>query len=205
MPLMVGSANIELVPELASLQFVNKPKEPLDLLPRPQRDKVLTQFAMKVSAALDSSRLGNGLRVIDSLAYRASGFGGTAPGDRAPGTFGTVVRQGQQGLTAGAGSQARTILDFDRISALPPDARQLIRAYDLSIRDNLERYTDAYAKRGTFDKELRREAERTATTARQDLCGDLNKLLDFLASLGVCLDDHYMAVRHICTATAPVT
>lgn len=198
-PIAVSAANVKWVPALSALQFANDPKQPLDLLAPAQQELELQRITDRIGAVLDVSGLGNGLRTADALAYQAAGLGGTKPSTEPVESFSTIVRQGETGLVSKRGNTTRTLLTFDEVLRLPPDSRKLIHAYDDAIQKSYERFTLALPRQADPDPQVRQRATADLAEAKKALGEAFGNLLQFLASLNIHLDDHYHAVRYICS------
>lgn len=71
-----------------------------------------------------------------------------------------------------------TAKDFERLDA---NAQRLIRAYERTIKDLFERWTELKPKRVAQDPETRREARDLSDDVRRELCQELNGLLGFIS------------------------
>src|SRR4051812_32717375 len=89
-----------------------------------------------------------------------------------------------------------TVKDFERLDA---NAQKLIRAYERTMKELFERWTELKPKRVAQDPETRREARELSDDVRRDLCQELNGLLGFLESMGMSLQDYYAYVRYLCS------
>ena len=89
-----------------------------------------------------------------------------------------------------------TVKDFERLDA---NIQKLIRAYERTMKDLFERWTELKPKRVAQDPEIRREARELSDDVRRELCQEPNGLLGVRESMGMSLQDHYSHVRHICT------
>jgi hypothetical protein len=89
------------------------------------------------------------------------------------------------------------------LEQLDPDAQTLIRAYERTMKELFDRWTELKPKRVARDAEIRRGAREESDAVRQDLSQELNGLLGFIESMGVSLQDHYRHVRYLCSQRAP--
>jgi hypothetical protein len=201
-PIAVSPALVKSVPALASLQFANDPKTPLNKLSTPRREEVLVSISEQISAVLDVCSITNGLRAIDSAAYQATGLGGNAPTERRPDEFGAIASQGDTGLVMRQGSHTRTLITFQEVARLPEDVRLLIRAFDANISQHFRQYIGVFERRAATGPADQGRIDAEIASARKLLCGDLNGLVDLLERLNISLDDHYTAVRAICQGSA---
>jgi len=66
------------------------------------------------------------------------------------------------------------------------------------MKDLFERWAELQPKSYSRDPIIRQDARDEMTIVRQDLCSQLNAILNYLQSMHKNLDDHYHHVRHIC-------
>ena len=97
---------------------------------------------------------------------------------------------------------ARELITAKDLESLDADAKKLIRAYERTMKDLFERWTELKPKRVAQDAETRREARELSDDVRRELCQELNGLLGFIESMGMSLQDHYAHARYICTQPA---
>jgi V8-like Glu-specific endopeptidase len=197
-PIAIGSAFIDAVPALSDLQFANDPRQPLDQMTPAKADEELVKVVTKISSILDTGGLANTLQAIDAMAYKASGLGGTAPTAQRTTSFGAIAARGDDGLVSVRGNQATVLITFEQVANLPADQRQMIRAFDRTIADHFEDFTEAFGRRGARDPDVRNRALAKMEEARRSMCEVLQDLLRFLSFLRLSLDDHYLSMRYVC-------
>ncbi len=189
---------------LAQFQAGNDPARPLQSLSDADRDKVLVDIANKIASAVDLNATANAFHIIDRFYPEQEAFteGREESGLPQPGTVAV---------------QQQTTIHFERrdfgvveqitakdIEKLDDESRQLIRAFEATMKDLFDRWTELKPKRVARDEQVREKARRESDEIRQDLCAELNGLLDFIATLGKYLEDHYYHVRFICKQPASV-
>jgi len=82
---------------------------------------------------------------------------------------------------------------------LDPNTQKLIRAYERTMGELFDRWTELKPQRIARDSETRRQAREVSDEVRRELCVELNELLDFIESMGMVLQDHYAYLRWICS------
>jgi len=74
-----------------------------------------------------------------------------------------------------------------------------INSYENTMKDLFERWVELRPKSFSRDPIIREDSRQEMGNIRQDLCLQLNEILNYLQSMHKNLDDHYNHVRHICT------
>jgi hypothetical protein len=168
------------------------------LLDEGVREQVLVDIAARVESRLSAARLANTLSVIDAVSFRNAGLGGTAPLDGSQQRFQSRAAQVDGEIQMQGAIGTRTVIKWEELDRLGPQERQFIRSHDTSIVDLFDRWTEERPKRTARDPGVRERAMRELENIKADLCSELNELLDFFAGNQWSLDDHYLAIRHIC-------
>lgn len=198
-PIAISASNFGWWQDLAKIQFANDPKRPLNTLAEGEQELALAEIAAIVGRTLNVSQLSNTTAAMDAIAFQSTGLGGTVSHE--VGVAGFHIRAEQLGrdiMTTTSNGSTTIAISWEQISTLPPDAQQLISAYNTAICDLYDRWTEELPKRTARDEGVRKRALDNLDQTRTDLCRELNSLLDFFGQCGWSLNDHYMGVRHIC-------
>jgi len=190
----VRASAYEVTP-LAQLQAAHDPKRPLASLTEAESDAAMVAVARKISAAVSSNVVANGLRIVDDFAADVLPPGAAQ--------FSVRAHQDHEAIRFMSPSGPRQVITAADFERLDPSALKLIRAYERTMKTLFERWTELKPKRFAEDPEIRREAREVADEVRRDLCDELNGLLGFIESMHMSLDDHYHHVRHICRQAGP--
>jgi hypothetical protein len=183
---------------LREIQAVNDPSKPLATLSKPEQDRVLVEIAERVATAADINAFANAFRIIDDFAPQVEAFVSGAPEPVGPVPHGVIARQHLETITFESKHYPREVITAKDLERLDPNAQKLIRAYERTMKELFERWTELKPRRYAQDAETRREARQESDGVRQDLCSELGELLGFIDSMGKSLHDHYGHVRHIC-------
>jgi hypothetical protein len=180
-------------------QAVVDPRRPLSTLPRPKQEEAMVVIAKRIAAAVDINVVGNALSIIDEFEPQVKAFVAGAPEPETAPQHSWRAEQVEasiQLVEPGGTWELITASDFEK---LDEDAQKLIRAYERTMKDLFERWTELKPKRVAQDPAIRREARELSDDVRRDLCEELNGLLRFIESMGKSLQDHYHSVRYICS------
>lgn len=183
---------------LASMQAAHDPRRPLATLSPPKQDLALVAIAKRVSATMDVNAIGNALRVIDAFTPEVQAFVEGRPEPKAPKQFSMRAEQVSNTLHLVEPGQTSKLVDAKDLERLDPNSQKLIRAYERTMKELFERWTELKPKRVAADPDIREEARSESDMVRRDLCAELTELLRFIESLGMRLRDHYEHVRFIC-------
>ena len=197
----VSASAYEATP-LKNFQAAHDPGRPLSALPKSKQEAAMVAISKRIAAAVDANALGNAFRIIDDFEPEAKAFvaGRPEPTNTALHSWRTKqVETSIQLVEPGGSRELITVDDFVRLDA---NAQKLIRAYERTMKELFERWTELKPKRVAQDLETRREARELSDDVRRELCHELNGLLGFIESMGMYLQDHYSAVRYICSQSA---
>jgi hypothetical protein len=197
----IRSSAYEATP-LSHFQAAHDPGRPLASLPKPKQDEVMVAISKQIAAAVDINAVGNAFRIIDDFEPQVKAFVAGSPEPEVPVVHSWRAEQVEASIRLVEPSGSRELItarDFERLDA---NAQKLIRAYERTMKDLFERWTELKPKRVAQDPETRREARETSDDVRRELCQELNGLLGFIESMGMSLQDHYAHVRYICTQPA---
>jgi hypothetical protein len=184
---------------LKDYQAAHDPSRPLaDLSPSAQ-DEALVAISKKIAAAVDINVVANALRIIDDFQPQVNAFVTGTPEPEKEVVYSYRAKQEEASITLVEPSGARQIVTAQDLEKLDPSAQKLIRAYERTIKELFERWTELKPKRIAEDEETRREARDKSDDVRRELCCELNGLLGFIESMGMSLRDHYVHVRYICS------
>jgi TIR domain len=187
---------------LEDLQAAHDPRRPLSTLPKAKQDEALVSISKRIAAAVDINAVGNAFRIIDDFEPQQKAFMAGSQEPSAPSVHSWRAEQVEASIRLvepGGVRELITAKDFERLDG---NAQKLIRAYERTMKDLFERWTELKPKRVAQDSETRREAREQSDEVRRELCHELNGLLGFIESMGMSLQDHYAHVRYICSQTA---
>lgn len=157
---------------------------------------------MQIAAAVDINAVGNAFRIIDDFGPQVKAFVAGSPEPEVAVVHSWRAEQVETSIRLIEPGGARELITATDRERLDADAQKLIRAYERTMKDLFERWTELKPKRVAQDPETRREARELSDEVRRELCQELNGLLGFIESMGMSLQDHYAHVRHICTLPA---
>lgn len=184
--------------ELAKFQAASDPSKPLDSLPNSEQQKVLVQIAERIAAGMQANAMANIFSIVDEFSSQQEAFvrGEKVTARGIP--HGITALQQEDSVRFEAEEGTVEIITADDLKKLDPRSQQLIRSYEFAMQDLFDRWTELEPKRVARDPVLRKDAFRESEEVRQDLCKQLNKILNFVAFMGKQLHDHYHSVRFIC-------
>jgi hypothetical protein len=159
----------------------------------------LAAIADKIIAAVNVNAVANVLTNIDKLTPQLQAFTEGRPAPTEPTAYRITARQEPGKDTVTVGLERIT---GDDLAKLDPRSIQLIRAYESTMNDLFDRFTELEPKRSARDSEVRQRARAESEEVRQEVCEEWTKILNYLASLGKRLDDHYKYVQFICERPA---
>jgi len=187
------------VTPLKNFQAAHDPSHPLATLPEPKQDEALVAIARRIASAADINAIGNAFRIIDNFEPQVSAFVQGAPEPEKPPVHSVRAEQVHESIHLIDSGGTRVLITAQDFESLDSDAQKLIRAYERTMKELFERWTELKPRRVAQDSETRREARAESDDVRRELCGELNGLLRFIESMGMSLRDHYSTVRHICS------
>jgi hypothetical protein len=197
----VRSSLYEATP-LNAIQAACDPSVPLASLPSGRRDKALVEVARRIATAADVNAVANAFKVIDEFAPQLDAFMAGKPQSAQPAKHRVVASQVDEKITfESAEGHTLEVITAEDLLKLDAGSQQLIRAYERTIKELYDRWTELLPKTEARDKVVRREAEEEADEVRKKLCKRLNELLAFLMQMGKSLHDHYQAFRFVCQQT----
>ncbi len=180
---------------LWAIQAANDPSSPLSSMTRAKQDAALVLIAERIVAAANVNAVANVLKIIDKIEPQLRAFSQNLATPARPPTHRTTARQEPGKDIIMVGPERITGADLVK---LDPRSQQLIRAYEFSMNDLFDRFTELEPRRTARDTEVRRRARVESEEVRQDICENWRKILSYLAFLGKHLDDHYSYVEFIC-------
>lgn len=184
---------------LKNFQAAHDPVCPLSSLPKPKQDEAMVAISKRIAAAVDINAVGNALRIIDDFEPQVKAFLAGSPEPEKSVVHSWRAEQVETSIRLvepGGARELITARDFEKLDA---SAQKLIRAYERTMKELFERWTELKPKRVAQDLETRREARELSDDVRRELCQELNGLLGFIESIGMSLQDHYAHVRYICS------
>jgi hypothetical protein len=183
---------------LREFQAVVDPSKPLTTLSKAKQELALVEIAKRISSAMDVNAIGNALRVIDAFTPEVNAFVTGQAEPTQPPQFAVRAEQTAQALNLVDHGYSRKLVDIDDLQRLDTNSQKLIRAYERTMKELFERWTELKVKRIAQDPDTRAEAVEQSKLVRHDLCSELTELLAFIESMGMSLQDHYQHVRFIC-------
>lgn len=185
---------------LFNIQAANNPSKPLDKLTKSERDKTLVAITEKVASALNVNSIGNVLKIIDDFVPQQKAFIDEVKVDNRSNNYSIQAYQEHDEIKLKTKDNytVETISAAD-LDKLDRDSKILINAYERTMRSLFESWTELQPKSYSRDPIIRQDARDEMALIRQDLCAQLNAILDYLHLLHKNLSDHYHHVRHICS------
>lgn len=114
--------------------------------------------------------------------------------------FGIVVRKEGNDLVA---YQRMQVISGEQLKKLPPDQQEVVRTYEASMERFQDKWKKLYPKRSKAATDQdRSEIDRQLAELTREMAKELHGVLDFLASQGMMLEDHYRAVRGLVDSLA---
>jgi hypothetical protein len=183
-----------------NIQSANNPTKPLDSLTPSERNKVFVEIADKISNAININAIGNVLKIIDDFVPQQKAFIDNVEFDNEPKNYSIQAKQENDiiQLTTPQNYVVETITGED-LDKLDRNSMILINSYENTMKDLFERWVELRPKSYSRDPIIREDSRQEMGNIRQDLCLQLNEILNYLQSMHKNLDDHYNHVRHICT------
>jgi hypothetical protein len=91
------------------------------------------------------------------------------------------------------------IITGDEIARkLSPDDLVLVRTYEQRMGRNYKLWQATYPEKGaSSDRQVNEQTDQKINALIRKMKEDITGIIDFLASLGVMLDDHYMHIRQL--------
>jgi hypothetical protein len=187
---------------LKNYQAAHDPLRPLATLSRAKQDEALVTIAKKIASAVNVNAVANALKIIDDFEPQVNAFLTGVPEPDKPIVHSWRAEQVEATITLVEPGGSRQLITAEELERLDSNAQKLIRAYERTMKELFERWTELKPKRYANDAEMRREAREESDRVRNELCSELNGLLAFIESMGMSLQDHYAHVRYICSQQA---
>lgn len=184
---------------LSKIQSANNPEKPLDELSKPEREKTLVKIAEKIANAMDINVISNVFKIIDDFVPQQKAFVENVEVDNRPRSYSIQAYQEHDKIELKSRDNyvVETITAGD-LEKLDRNSKILIRSYENSMKDLFERWAELQPKSFSRDPIIRQDVRDEMEIIRQDLCSQLNAILNYLQSMHKNLDDHYNHVRFIC-------
>jgi hypothetical protein len=186
------------VTPLKNFQASHNPHHPLAGLSRARQDEALVSISKQIASLVDINVVANALRIIDDFEPQAKAFIANQPEPENPVIHSTRAEQVETSIKLVDRYETRVLITASDLERLDPYAQKLIRAYERTMKELFDRWTELKPQRIARDSETRSEARQESDDVRRELCGELNGLLGFIESMGMSLTDHYHHVRWIC-------
>jgi hypothetical protein len=187
---------------LKNFQAAHDPRRPLSSLPKPKQDEAMVAISKRIAAAIDINAVGNAFRIIDDFEPQQKAFVAGSPEPQVPVVHSWRAEQVETSIRLVEPSGTRELITAKDFEKLDANAQKLIRAFERTMKELFERWTELKPKRVALDPETRREARELSDDVRRELCQELNGLLGFIESMGMSLQDHYAHARYICSQPA---
>lgn len=187
---------------LNQIQALHDPSNPLSTLSKAKQELALVEIAKRISSAMDVNAIGNALRVIDAFTPEVNAFITGQPEPERPPTYAVRAEQVSLQLNLVDHGQTRKLIDASDLLKLDSSSQKLVRAYERTMEELFDRWTELKVKRVALDPDTRAEAIKQSDLVRRDLCSELSDLLAFIESMGMSLQDHYQHVRFLCRQPA---
>ncbi len=194
----VGHALYKETP-LSNIQSVNNPSLPLEQLNDADLNKEFVDIARKISNAIEVNLISNFTKVVDEFVPQQKAFLDKKPLDDRDRNFSLQANQIKDQIHFTSGEHIFETITVDDFDKLDNRSKQLIRSFERTMNDLFDRWTELRPKSEARDEYVREDARSEMSRIRKSLCKELNSILDFLASMGKHLDDHYHHVRFICS------
>lgn len=186
---------------LFNIQSVNDPSLPLQELNEANLDKELVRISRKISNAIEVNIIANFTKVVDEFVPQQKAFLDKKPLDERDRNFSLQANQINDEIHFTMGEHLYEKITVDDFDKLDKRSKQLIRSFERTMNDLFDRWTELRPKSEARDEFIKEDARKEMGAIRKSLCKELNSILDFLASMGKHLDDHYHHVRYICSQT----
>jgi hypothetical protein len=191
------------VTPLKNFQAAHDPAHPLATLRASEQDKALVAISKKIAGAVDINAVANALRIIDDFEPQVKAFVAGTPEPERPVRHSWRAEQVESSIRLVEPCGTTELVTAHDLESLDTNAQKLIRAYERTMKELFDRWTELKPKRYAQDPDTRREARDESDEVRRDLCAELNALLRFIESMGKSLQDHYMHVRYVCSQPSP--
>ena len=187
------------VTPLKEFQAAYDPHRPLATLSRARQDEAMVAISKHIAAAVDINAVGNAFRIIDDFEPQVKAFIAGSPEPEETVAHCWRAEQVEASIRLVEPSGARELITAKDLAQLDANTQKLIRAYERTMKELFERWTELKPKRVARDPETRHEAREESDSVRRELCQELNGLLGFIESMGMSLQDHYAHVRYLCS------
>lgn len=185
--------------KLKEIQGVNNPSKPLDSLSQSEQNKELVEIAKKIANGIEVNIVSNFLHVIDEFVPQQKAFLDKVPVDERERKYSIQAHQNGDQINLTRGNNTVETIRAEDFERLDRNSKQLIRSYEMAMKDLFDRWTELQPKSYSRDEYLKEEARKEMSKIRVDLCKQLNAILDYLNYLGKNLEDHYHHVRFLCS------
>ncbi len=179
-------------------QAVNDPRQPLAALPKPERQRVLTDIAKLIADAATLGTLASSLNIVDETyePLEALAEGREEVSGR---TFGVVAHyspEHQKEITF-TGYQS---IRYQDLAKLAPEDHEFVQDLEDSLKKNYSRWRIVRSEIGTAGGALDNEVEAQLRRLAKLMCKDLSDILEFLRRIyHYDLEDHYGRYRYLCS------
>ncbi len=183
---------------LRKIQCANDPDKPIDSLSSSQQNKVLAEIAGKIENHMGLNAIAHVLNNLDEFTPKQDAFVQGIPESNVQRDFSMRSVMAGNNIEVVSGEHVFETITADDFSKLSDQDQTLIRTYERAMLDLMDRWNMNYPKTYADDPGIRSRAQDNMKRIREQLCQQLTHILDFLASLGKQLDDHYGHVRYVC-------
>jgi hypothetical protein len=159
----------------------------------------MVAISKHIAAAADINAVGNAFRIIDDFEPQVKAFIAGSPEPDKAVAHSWRAEQVEARIRLIEPGGARELITAKDLAQLDVNSQKLIRAYERTMKELFERWTELKPKRVVQDTETRLEAREESDFVRRELCQELGGLLGFIESMGMSLQDHYAHVRYLCS------
>jgi hypothetical protein len=181
---------------LSGFQAVNDPSRPLDTLDRPQRMAAWVKIGETIKDAVGVSSVAGALGTIDESynLVRSVVLGPATSPESHP-----IAQYSASNDTVAFTAYGTTVtVTADDMARLDKDSLELIQMYEDSMQQRFDRIKKLYPSRVLPSGDIDTEVDRQLRSLAKPMCEDLDNIINFLASMGKYLHDHYHKYRQLC-------
>ena len=153
-----------------------------------------------VSAAIAAASAG--IDLIDKIYYQVKHVLQGTPEPKDPAPYGQTIEAKGSSIVSTAFGQVQTITG-DQLAKLPPAQLSMVQAYEKSMQSKVAIWQAVYPTLALETNPIAHaKIELALKEIIKDMSRDLTGILDFLASIGLHLDDHYVDIRYLVSTEA---
>jgi hypothetical protein len=143
-----------------------------------------------------------GVDLIDKIYYQVKRVLDDTPEPTNPPPFGQTIEAQGTSIVSTLHGQVQTITGAD-LAKLPMSQLAIVQAYEKSMKSKGAIWTSVYPTLALETNPVARaQIELQLKEIIKSMSGDLTGIIDFLASIGLYLDDHYLDIRYLVSREA---